>query len=141
MPPAPPANVLVPFAHERSGHISVVARLSGVQARLIVDTGSGLTCLDRAMLVHYGLAVTSRSRTGGGLGTSSMAMASVAAHDLRLPGVDLSRIKLFAVDLSHLNVALARARVEPIAGVLGADVLHRRRAVIDYGRGYIVFAG
>jgi hypothetical protein len=133
-------RALVPFTKERSGHISVLAQLSGAQARFLVDTGSGLTCLHEAAVGAYGLNLKARPRVGGGVGTSALSMTPIGAHDLQLPGLDLSRFELFAVDLSHLNAALARSRVKPIVGVLGADVLHRRRAVIDYGHGVIVFA-
>jgi hypothetical protein len=69
-----------------------------------------------------------------------MRMNHVARHDLRLLELDLSDIKLLTLDLSHVNAGLKRAKVEPVAGVLGADVLWRRRAVIDYDRGLMLLA-
>ena len=40
----------------------------------------------------------------------------------------------FTLDLSHVNAGLKKAKVERVVGVLGADVLWRRNAVIDYDR-------
>jgi hypothetical protein len=67
-----------------------------------------------------------------------MAMAAVSAHNLSIQGIDLSSFKLIALDLSHVNAGLAQEKVEDIAGVLGADILHRRHALIDYARGGIL---
>ena len=42
---------------ERSAHITVVCVLSGQEARFLVDTGAGGTCIDSGALETYGLAV------------------------------------------------------------------------------------
>ena len=131
---------LVPFVREKSGHISVVARLSGKQARLLVDTGAGGTCIHVGALDKYKLALTARNKMGGGVGTVSMRMTALKSHDLSIQAVDLSAFKLIALDLSHVIAGLAKARVEGIIGVLGADVLHRKQAVIDYSRGVILLS-
>jgi hypothetical protein len=54
--------------------------------------------------------------------------------------VDLSSFKLIALDLTHVVAGLAKAKVEAIVGVLGADVLHRKNAVIDYARSIILLS-
>ena len=135
-----PSNVLVPFVREKTRHITVVGSLGGKPARLIVDTGAGATCVHAGMLKRYGLSLSSFSRKGGGVGTSTMKMTTVRTHNLSLAGLDLSAFKLVAVDLSHVNAGLAKAKVAPIAGVLGADVFLRYRAVIDYARRCIILS-
>lgn len=125
---------LVPFVREKSRHITVEARLRGRAVRFVVDTGAGVTCIDSAALPRFELELSVASRKGGGVGSSAMKMTYVARHDLKLAGVDLSAIKLISLDLSHVNVGLKRAKVQPIVGVLGADVLSGHQAVIDYAR-------
>jgi Aspartyl protease len=137
---SPQHNTLVPFARERSGHITVVAHLAGQAARLVVDTGAGCTCIHSGALDHYKLSLSKRTRKGGGVGTSTMRMTTVASHDLQIAELDLSAFKLIALDLSHVNAGLAKDKVAPIAGVLGADVLHRKHSLIDYRRGFILFS-
>jgi hypothetical protein len=67
-------------------------------------------------------------------------MKYVAQHDLTLLDLDLSDTKLLTLDLSHVNVGLKKDKVEPVVGVLGADVLWRRHAVIDYDRGLMLLS-
>jgi hypothetical protein len=133
-------TAIVPFKREKSGHITVIARLSGKPIRFLVDTGAGGTCIHSGLLEKYKLGLTDKTKKGGGVGTSTMTMATVASHNLSLEGVDLSSFKLIALDLTHVVAGLAKAKVEAIVGVLGADVLHRKNAVIDYARSIILLS-
>src|SRR6266404_8637586 len=140
----PPKNirrfVLIPIIREKSHHITVAACLAGRSARFIIDTGAGGTILDSEAVSHYNLKLSSASRKGGGVGSVAMRMNYVARHDLTLFGLDLSSTKLLTLDLFHDNAGLKKAKVEPVVGVIGADVLWQRRAVIDYGRGLMILS-
>jgi hypothetical protein len=118
----------------------VIARLSGKPVRFVVDTGAGGTCIHFGLIEKYKLSLTDKIKRGGGVGTSTMTMTTVASHNLSLEDVDLSSFKLIAIDLSHVVAGLAKAKVEAIVGVLGADVLHRKQAVIDYARSIILLS-
>src|SRR5262249_19091911 len=124
------AFVLVPFISEKSRHITVEARLAGRPARFIIDTGAGGTILDSAAASKLKLALRSRSNDGYGAGSAGMSMGFIDKHDLLLHGVDLSTTKLHTLDLSHVNAGLKRAKVKPVVGAIGADVLRRHKAVI-----------
>ena len=128
---------LVPFVREKSHHITVVALLSGRPARLIVDTGAGGTIVDTGALAQFGLKLSSTSRKGVGVGSSSMRTSRIAKYRLVLGDLDVSDTRLLALDLSHVNAGLTKAKVAPVHGVLGADVLWRHRALIDYSRGLL----
>ena len=132
--------VAIPFIREKSHHITVLARLAGRPARFIVDTGAGGTILDSNAVSRYKLKSSSASRKGGGVGSAAMRMSYVPKHDLALFGLDLSDTKLLTLDLSHVNAGLKKAKVEPVVGVLGADVLWRCHAVIDYDRGLVLLS-
>lgn len=44
---------------------------------------------------------------------------------------------LILIDLKHINNALEKQDVDPIQGILGADILHKGKAIIDYNRKYL----
>lgn len=134
------STAIVPFKREKTGHITVIARLSGKPVRFLVDTGAGGTCIHAGLIEKYKLNLTAKAKKGGGVGTSTMKLTTVASHNLSLEGIDLSAFKLIALDLTHVVVGLAKAKVEAIVGVLGADVLHQKKAVIDYARNIILLS-
>ena len=137
---APRPFVLIPIIREKSHHITVVARLAGRLARFVIDTVAGGTVLDFGAVSKYKLKLSSASRKGGGVGSAAMRMNYVAKHDLTLLDLDLSDTRLLTLDLSHVNAGLKSAGVAPVVGVLGADVLWRRHAVIDYDRGLLLLS-
>jgi hypothetical protein len=51
-----------------------------------------------------------------------------------------SGTKLLTLDLSHVNAGLKKSKVAPVVGVLGADVLWRHHALIDYDRRLILLS-
>jgi hypothetical protein len=77
---------------------------------------------------------------GGGVGSSTMRLKYVDRHDLSLAGIDLSAVKLLSMDLSQVNVVLARHKVAPIVGVIGADVLWSCAAMLDYAKGVMLLS-
>jgi hypothetical protein len=42
------------------------------------------------------------------------------------------KINLISFDMNHINNALSQKKVSPIDGILGADILKKSKAVIDY---------
>jgi len=132
--------VLIPIIRDKSNHIVVIAKLAGRPARFVVDTGAGGTAIDSGAVSRYKLKLSSASHEAGGLGSAAKLMNYVAKHDLTLSGLDLSNTKLLTVDLSHVNAGLKKKGVKPWVGILGADVLWSRHAVIDYSRGVMLLS-
>jgi hypothetical protein len=44
------------------------------------------------------------------------------------------------MDLAHVNAGLALAKVAPIAGVFGADILWAHGAMLDYAKGIMLLS-
>jgi len=55
-------------------------------------------------------------------------LRSVALGSLRLDSLPVS-----VLDLDNINQALRGAGAEAVDGIVGADFLSRKRAIIDYG--------
>ena len=132
---------LVPLTREESDHMTVEASLAGKPARFILDTGAGATIVDLAAVTRYGLRLLRGSKEGGGVGSSTTPMRYVGGqHRLRLGAADLSGMRLQAIDLSAVNEMRKRKKKAPVAGIIGADILRSRQAVIDYGRQVLLIA-
>jgi Aspartyl protease len=141
MPKKPSTTyIVVPLLREKSHHVSITATLAGRPARFIVDTGAGGTVIDAEAMARYGLTMSGASRRGGGVGSASMRLQYIAKHDLRVEQLDLSAIKLLSMDLAHVNAGLALAKVAPIVGVLGADILWAHGAMLDYAKGVMLLS-
>ena len=42
------------------------------------------------------------------------------------------KINLITFDMNHINNALSEKQIDPIDGIIGADILKKSKAIIDY---------
>ncbi len=116
-----------------SGHRALAkSRVNGHAARLWLDTGAGQTVLDLEFARARGLPLTPRACHGAGAGGGGLKIMATAVSRLRLAGFMEIDFQCLAMDLDHVNAGLKQRRMEPIDGIIGADLLERREALIDY---------
>ncbi len=121
----------IPLHRGPTGHWQLEAALNGAPARLYLDTGAGRTVLDLTQARARGLPLTANPEQAGGLGTASMATYRTSVKRLDLHTLTETDFTAAVVDLSHVNQGLRARAAEPMDGVLGADILEAREAVID----------
>lgn len=69
-----------------------------------------------------------------GAGAIDMETLMAKGNSLEIGGKKLRNVDFVLFDMVHVNDALTQAEEEAVDGILGADLLKRLRAVIDYGR-------
>ena len=123
---------LVELTLERSaiGHLEIDGALDDVPARFLIDTGASSTVIDRASAEARSLTRETSNERAAGLGTIGQATEATEAR-LRLGSLDLGRVKVAVLDLSHVNAALAQHGAGAIDGVIGNDLLIARQAILD----------
>ena len=47
------------------------------------------------------------------------------------------KVLLILFDLTHVNTALINHSSKPVDGIIGADILKRAKAIIDYDKKYL----
>ena len=116
-------------------HLFFKARAGRKLCRLLIDTGASRTVFDetrfRRLLQDGDLTALNRLSTG--LGTDSMVGFTGRIPKLHLGGISLLDYHAVVLNLSHVNSSYEMLGFPPIDGVLGSDLLHRFKAVIDYG--------
>jgi hypothetical protein len=68
----------------------------------------------------------------GGAGGAQLEIFQVDGAGLQLDGAAPRPKALYAMDLAHVNAALASKGARPVEAILGVDVFDRQAAVIDY---------
>jgi predicted aspartyl protease len=125
----------VPLVRNGVGHFEATGTLAGRATRVLVDTGAASTVVSLSLARELGLEVVSLGRHGGGAGGAQLEIFQVHGAELDLDGAHPKPIALYAMDLSHVNAALAMKGATPVEAILGVDVFDRQKAVIDYGSG------
>lgn len=126
---------VVPLLRAATGHLFLAqAAINGRAITLYLDTGAGRTVLDVGAARSLGLTLAEDERGAGGAGAAKMKSYRTQLAWLDFGGGALveENFSVAATDLSHVNQALLARGERPMDGVLGADLLDAREAIIEY---------
>lgn len=122
----------IPLKRTRSNHFKLTAKINGVKGRFILDTGASNTCIgiDKADKFLIEPEETDTKASGAGaLDIETMAASDVS---IKIQKWRYDNLHLVLLDLSHVNAALELHLMKPVDGIIGADILDKGNAVIDY---------
>lgn len=123
----------VPLARSGVGHFHTDGFLNGRPVSVLVDTGAASTVFSLGIAREMGLPLTKLPVYGGGAGAAQLEVYQIEEASFVIADISPKVRALLAMDLTHVNQAVALRGSEPIDAVLGADVLEAHGAVIDYG--------
>lgn len=115
-----------------SGHIWIEAELNNTPGQFIIDTGAGSTVIDTSSKEKFGLESTETDELATGAGSKDIGMQIASNLVVTIGALELEEFEVFLMDLSHVNNSLQEKCNITMDGVIGADVLKRAAAVIDY---------
>ncbi len=114
------------------GHFHASGSMGGRKVSVLLDTGADSTLVSLALARELGVSLTLLPMKGGGAGSAAMDVYIVNDARLELAEVSIRPRSLLAMDLSHVNQALALKGADAVEAILGADVFDAHSAVIDY---------
>ncbi len=115
-----------------TGHLHCNAIINGIEGDFILDTGASSSCIDLAVADYFLLLPEDSDIRAAGAGASNMLTKSSQDNKIEIGEWTQKKMKLVIFDLSHVNTALENHDSEKVHGILGADVLEKSKAVIDY---------
>ena len=125
--------VPLPLVKTPTGHLALAqAMVNGHDASLWLDTGAGQTVLDLKFARELGLSLTPDVCRGAGAGGGGLPVLASVVSQLTLAGVTELDFRCLVMDLDHVNAGLKQRGLARIDGIIGADLLEDREAVIDY---------
>ena len=124
--------VPVKMSRTSTDHFEVQAIVNGVPGRFIIDTGASNTCIAQEHADHFGLVSEEAEVKAAGAGASDMEARISQENSIMLGKWKRKKLQVVLFDLSHVNHALTSQESGVIDGIIGADILKKGRAVIDY---------
>lgn len=117
-----------------SNHFELKAKVNGVNGNFILDTGASNSCIGSDSIAHFKLDVAESEVKAAGAGATNMFTQIAEGYALEIGDWKQKKTDFVVFDLQHVNDALQTANANAVNGIIGADVLKKSRAVIDYGR-------
>lgn len=115
-----------------SGHLHLTMKINGVEGRFILDTGAGGTVIEKGIADKFKLAAQDTDGEASGAGGAGMSLQQATENKIEIKGVKKKDVTLYLMDLNHVNEALEKMGIDPVDGVIGADLLRLFGMIIDY---------
>lgn len=121
----------------KTSHFKTSAFVNGVKGSFIVDTGASNTCIDKNLVEQFNLTPESSDTKAAGAGAIDMETQIAKNNKIVLSKWKSKNNNIVIFDLSHVNQALINHNSKPVHGIIGADLLKKGKAVIDYKKNTI----
>ncbi|MBD0850048.1 retropepsin-like aspartic protease [Maribacter arenosus] len=124
--------IRIPLDYTATNHFEVVAKINGISGRFILDTGASNTCIGFDKIEFFNLVSKESEIKAAGAGATNMKTLLSTKNTIKIGKWNKRKQKIVLFDLTHVNEALTTHKALPVDGIIGADVLKRGKALIDY---------
>lgn len=118
----------------KTNHLELKASINGVKGSFILDTGASNSCVDIDLIEHFNLDAKESETKAAGAGATDMETQQSENNILRMADWKTKQFHLVLFDLSHVNTALTQHKAKKVDGIIGADILQKGKAFIDYNK-------
>jgi predicted aspartyl protease len=121
----------------KTNHFEIRATINGEKGRFILDTGASSSCIGFDEAEQFNLITKASDIMAAGAGATNMETRISNKNLLKIGKWKHDKVVLVLFNLTHVNTALTNHNSQPVDGIIGADVLKKGKAVIDYEKKYL----
>tara|TARA_B110000444_G_C18634291_1_gene498368 strand:+ start:314 stop:754 length:441 start_codon:yes stop_codon:yes gene_type:complete len=126
--------ILIPLTKLASGHYICTVRLNGVSGLFIVDTGASHSCVAWNKETLFKLTGNATDQQAATASSQEVDTKHSEGNHIQLGSWERQNQDIVLIDLSSVDAALEQFEVAPVDGIIGGDLLHKAKAVLDYRR-------
>jgi hypothetical protein len=115
----------------KTKHYLIEAKVNGINGRFILDTGASNSCICTSLEDKFKV-ISKDSKEKASSANSEMTNTKISKKNTIKIRKWKAKINLISFDMNHINNALSQKKVNPIDGIIGADVLKKSKAILDY---------
>ena len=118
----------------KTNHFEISAKINDVSGRFILDTGASNTCIGTDKIEYFNLISEVSEIKAAGAGATEMDTLISSKNKIAIGDWKKAKQKIVLFDLVHVNTALTSHHALPVDGIIGADILKKGKAIIDYDK-------
>ena len=127
----------VKFTILKTQHLLIKCRVNGIYGNFILDTGASNSCVGIDKIEKFQLLTEFSETKAAGAGATGMDTQLSKNNTLKLSHWTIDNFNVVVFDMSHVNEALVSYKTKPVDGIIGADILLKGKAIIDYHNHYL----
>lgn len=115
-------------------HIMVKGTIHGKEANFLIDTGASRSVFDPKTISSFidNLQFEKKEGMTAGVGSSDLESATFVINCLTFGELEVTNYEGVALDLENIHEMYAKLHLPHIDGIIGGDLLHKYKAVINY---------
>lgn len=117
-----------------TNHLQLKGSVNGIKGRFILDTGASNSCVSLDLIEYFKLDAVESETKAAGAGAIDMDTQQSENNTLEIGAWKTKKFHLVLFDLQHVNTALTQHKAKEVHGIIGADVLQKGKAFIDYNK-------
>ena len=121
----------------KTNHFEIIAKINGVKGRFILDTGASSSCIEIDAADTFLLKTQESDIKVTGAGATNMDSMLSKKNTVKIGQWKHNKMMIVLFNLSHVNQGLLYHDSKPVDGIIGADILKKGRAIIDYHKKYL----
>ena len=115
----------------KTKHYSLEAKINGIKGKFILDSGASNSCICTTLESNFNI-ISKETTEKASSATSQMTHTKISKSNAIQIGKWENKIDLISFDMNHINSALSQKKVPSIDGIIGADILKKSKAILDY---------
>lgn len=116
----------------KTNHFEVKLKINGIKGRFIVDTGASNSCVGIDCAEKFKMNFEDSQTKAAGAGTVDIETKISTNNKIKIAEWKHYSFRFILINLEHINQALTNHKAKAVDGIIGADVLEKGKAIIDY---------
>ncbi len=112
-------------------HYLLTATINGKSGRFILDTGASSSCICTSLEKNFNI-ISKETIEKASSATSEISNTKISKNNTIQIGKWKNKINLITFNMSYINHALNEKKINSVSGIIGADVLKKSKAILDY---------
>ncbi len=121
----------------KTNHFEIKATINGKKGLFILDTGASSSCVGFEAIETFNLKAEDSLIKAAGAGAIDMDTKTSKKNKVKIGKWTNDKVILVLFNLTHVNTALINHNSKPVDGIIGADILKKGKAIIDYEKKYL----
>ncbi len=121
----------------KTNHFEINATINGRKGLFILDTGASNSCVGFEGIETFKLKAKNSEIKAAGAGALNMETKTSEKNKVKIGKWKTNKVVLVLFNLSHVNTALLNHNSKSVDGIIGADILNKGKAIIDYEKKYL----
>ena len=115
-----------------TNHYQIKSKINDINGLFILDTGASNTCVDLNLFEKFDL-IFEESEIKASSATDLMSETKISKkNNLQIGKWINNNCSVILFKMDHINKALNEREIQNVDGIIGADILKKGKAIIDY---------